>query len=128
MFLYSHWRACHCHLNFLIGKNHASWISERALLFVLEKLKGNGQFKFLQSNLYLSQGKCKMFKQSCMAKHLNFTLHFTINIVFILFILYCHAYTSQHYGNQKLIYINMPLQLMMCCLNPDFTNEPRLRF
>ncbi len=42
-------------------KNHASWITERALLFVLEKLGGNGQFKFLQSNLYLIQGKCKMF-------------------------------------------------------------------
>ncbi len=58
------------------------------MLFVLEKLGGNGQFKFLQSNLYLSQGKCKMLKQSCMAKHLNFTSYFTINIVFFLFIIY----------------------------------------
>ncbi len=68
---------------------------------MLEKLGGNGQFKFLQNNLYLIQGKCKMPKQSCMAKNLNLTLYFTINVAFILFIIYCHAYTSQDYGNQR---------------------------
>ncbi len=63
-----------------------------------------------------------------MAKHLNYALYFTINIVFILFVIYCHAYTSLDYGNQTLIYISMPLQLMMCWLNPDYKNEQMLHF